>query len=226
LKRRFWILLLIIGFIGSLSGAYIHTCFFDVERSRGNTFQAGVWPVINATKSFNVPKPNKNGEYVLKLTVLNYTGTIIAAAPQIFISEINVTNISNSNISRIEILDILPKDWTWIDVTLLFHYTNGKRTPITPPQYEVNYNSKLGILNVTLADITSAIGKPMEKGETISLTFLMQFNLTGQKLPEEYRTRPPTYTNTAKATAWSTDGIRSKEATATAKIKTEIEFVG
>jgi len=138
---------------------------------------------------------------------------------------INVTNTYKFNISRLEILDYLPKDWTWKNVTLLFLYTDGRVCPIVPPRYEVNYNPETRLLNVTITNITSAIGKPMEQGETISLTFLMWYNLTWHHLPEEHRIQPPTYVNIAKATAWSTGGIKSNTAEAPAQIKTEIKLV-
>jgi len=225
MKRKFWVLLLVVGFIGSLLGAYLHAYFSDLERSQGNVFQAGVWPVIEAVKAFKVPKPNENGEYVVKLIVENNTGVILAAVPPTFMPQINITNISKFNISKLEILDYLPKDWTWKNVTLLFLYTDGRMCPIVPPRYEVNYDPRTRLLNVTIANITSAIGKPMEQGETISLTFLMCYNLTWTRLPEEYRIQPPTYVNTAKATAWSTEGIKSNVAEAAAQIKTEIRLV-
>ena len=225
MKLKVLAALLIIGFIGAIFGASLHAYFSDVERSEGNVFQAGVWPTIKATKSFKVPKPDENGEYWLKLIVENNTGIILAAVPPVFKPQINVTNTSEFKITKVEILDYLPKDWTWKNVTLLFLYTDGKVRPIVPPHYEVNYNSETGVLNVTVANITSAIGKPMEKGETISLTFLMWYNLTWRRLPEEYLIQPPTYVNIARATAWSTEGIRSNVAEASAEIRTRIKMV-
>jgi len=225
LKRKILVLLLTIGFISSISGAFLHAYFSDVERSQGNTFQAGEWPAINATKGFKVPKPNENGEYMLNLTVENNTGIILAAVPPIFMPQINITNTCKFNISKVEILDYLPEDWTWKNVTLLFLYTDGRVCPIVPPRYEVNYNPETRLLNVTVANITSAIGKPMEQGEKISLTFLMWYNLTWKRLPEEYRIQPPTYVNTAKATAWSTEAVKSNVAEASAEIKTQIKLV-
>lgn len=224
MKRKFLVLLLIIGFIGSFFGAFLHAYFSDVERSEGNIFQAGEWPAINATKAFKVPKPDENGEYWLRLTVENNTGIILAAVPPIFMPQINVTNTYKFNVSRLEILDYLPKDWTWKNVTLLFLYTDGRVCPIVAPRYEVNYNSETRLLNVTVANIASSIGKPMEQGETISLTFLMWYNLTWAHLPEEYMVQPPTYVNTAKATAWSTEGAKSNVAESSAEIKTQIEY--
>jgi len=218
-------MLLIIGFIGTFFGAFLHAYFSDVERGEGNIFQAGEWPAINATKGFKVPNPDENGEYVVKLIVENNTGIILAAVPPMFMPQINVTNTYKFNISRLEILDYLPKNWTWKNVTLLFLYTDGRVCPIVPPRYEVNYNRETRLLNVTIANITSAIGKPMEQGETICLTFLMWYNLTWHHIPEEYLQKPPTYLNLAKATAWSTEGIKSNITEATAQIKTEIKLV-
>jgi hypothetical protein len=225
LKRKFLALLLTIGFIGTVFGAFLHAYFSDVERSEGNIFHAGEWPAINATKGFKVPKPDGNGEYMLKLIVENNTGIILAAVPPIFMPRINVTNTYKFNISRLEIIDYLPKDWTWKNVTMLFLYTDGRVYPIVPPRYEVNYNRETRLLNVTIANITSAIGKPMEQGEEIALTFLMWYNLTWHHLPEEYRIQPPTYVNIAKATAWSTEGAKSNVAEASAEIKTQIKLV-
>jgi hypothetical protein len=225
LKRKILVLLLIIGFVGSLFGVFLHAYFSDVERSEGNVFRAGEWPAITAVKAFKIPTPDENGEYTLKLIVENNTGIILAAVPPIFMPQINVTNTYKFNISRLEILDYLPVDWTWKNVTLLFLYTDGRVCPIVPPRYEVNYNPETRLLNVTVANITSAIGKPMEQGETISLTFLMCYNLTWTRLPEEYQAQPPTYVNTAKATAWSIEGIKSSVAEAAAQIKTEIRLV-
>ena len=225
MKGKLLALLLIIGFIASVFGVCLHAYFSDVEKSGGNVFQAGVWPVIKASKAFKVPKPDENGEYWLNFIVESNTGIILSVVPPIFIPEINITNTGEFAINRLEILDYLPKDWTWKNVTLLFLYTNGRVCPIVPPRYEVNYNAEKRLLNVTVANITSAIGKPMEKGETISLTFLMWYNLTWQKLPEEYRIQPPTYVNIAKAKAWTAEGVKSNVAEASAQIKTKIRFV-
>ncbi len=225
MKRKLLAILLIIGFAGSFLGAYLHAYFSDVERSEGNIFKAGEWPVISATKAFKVPKQDESGEYTLKLIVENNTSIILASEPPIFMPQINITNTYKFSINRIEILDYLPKDWTWRNVTVLFLYTDGRVCPIVPPRYEVNYNAETRLLNVTVANITSAIGKPMEQGETISLTFLMWYNLTWHHLPEEYRIQPPTYVNIAKATAWSTEGTRSNVAEASAEIKTQIKLV-
>lgn len=225
MKRKFLVLFLIIGFIGTVFGAFLHAYFSDVERSEGNIFQAGEWPAINATKGFKVPKPNENGEYTLKLIAENNTGIVLAAVPPIFMPQINITNTCKFNISKVEVLDYLPKDWTWKNVTLLFLYTDGRVYPIVPPRYEVNYNSETRLLNVTIASIASAIGKPMEQGEKIALTYLMWYNLTWKRLPEEYRIQPPTYVNTAKATAWSTEGAKSNVAETSAEIKTQIKLV-
>jgi len=225
LKRKFLVLLLTIGFIGTVFGTFLHAYFSDVERSQENIFQAGKWPALNATKGFKVPKPNENGKYWLNLTVENNTGIILAAVPPIFMPQINITNTCKFNISKVEILDYLPKDWAWKNITLLFLYTDGKVCPIVPPHYEVNYNPKTRLLNVTIANITSAIGKPMEQDEKIELAFLMWYNLTGKRLPEEYRIQPPTYVNAAKATAWSTEGTKSNVAETSTEIKTQIKLV-
>jgi len=225
LKAKLLALLLTIGLIGSVLGAYLHAYFSDVERSGGNVFQAGEWPAINATKAFKVPKPNKNGEYTLELIVENNTGIVLAAVPQIFMPQINITNTYKFNINRVEVLDYLPRDWTWKNVTILFLYADGRVYPIVPPRYEVDYNSETRLLNITVANITSAIGKPMEQGETISLTFLMCYSLTGHYLPHEYWQQPPTYVNFAKATAWTVEGVKSNVAEASAEIRTKIKLV-
>jgi len=224
-KRKILALLLILGVIGSVLGVFIHAYFLDVERSEGNVFQAGEWPTITATKAFKVPKPNEKGEYTVKLIVENNTGMVLAAAPPIVMPQINITNTNKLSINRLEILDYLPKNWTWKNVTLLFLYTDGRVCPITPPRYEVNYDAETRLLNVTVANITSAIGKPMEHGESITLTFLMWYNLIWHYLPQNFKEEPPTYLNTTKATAWSTDGAKSNTAEASAQIKVQIEWV-
>ncbi|GEM_PF-1964411 len=218
-------LLLTIGFLASIFGVYLHVYLSNVKRKGGNSSQAEETPIIAATKAFKVPKPNENGENTFKLIVESSTSIVLAADPPIFMLQINVTNTYRFNVSRVEVLDYLPKDWAWKNVTLLFLYADGRVCPITPPHCEVKYYSETGLLNVTVANITLTIGKPMMRGETISLTLLMWYNLTGRYLPEQYREQTSTYVNKVKTSAWSTEGLKSNTAEASATIKMEIKLV-
>jgi hypothetical protein len=55
--------------------------------------------------------------------------------------------------------------------------------------------------------------------------FMLQTPLTGRYLPEQYREQTPTYVNKVKTAAWSTEGLKSNTAEASATIKMEIKLV-
>jgi len=157
--------------------------------------------------------------------VKNTTKTVENTDPNPLQIRIKVTNTGAAPITKLELNATLPTDWDLTPPLLLqLVETDKKITEVDPTQVSVIYDSKSKTFVISVPDIKKATGRFLTRNETFLVFFSITYNLIGNLLPPEYENEPPTYTETATATAYVT-GWQSKPITNTLVFTTNISWI-
>lgn len=161
----------------------------------------------------------------IQLMVDNITEIINATNPDPLQITINITNTAKTPINKIVLETMLPLNWTWKEeIELQFNDINHVKTPIDLIYCMIEYTPQNNRVLLIIEDLKEAAGTYLKEKESILINFLIEYDLKGQPLPEEYKTIPPTYHVTSTTTAW-TATWKSQPLNATATLATYIYWI-
>jgi hypothetical protein len=180
----------------------------------------GVWqkPTITIDSQLTNAPTNK-----VAIIVNNETRTIEDTLPTPLEILITITNTGTTPINALTINETLPNDWSWTQQLSIMIVRQSTDTQIPENQYTTTYDGQT--LLITIPDIKTATGQKQNQDEAITASLTIEYKLKRETLPPEYENNPPTYENTATATAMTEiESWKSEPACSTLSFTTSIIF--
>lgn len=157
------------------------------------------------------------------IIVNNETKTITDTLPATLEVLISIKNTGTTPINALTINETLPEDWNWTQQLSIMIVRENIATQVPENQYTTTYDAQT--LLITMPDIKTATGQKQNQDETITITLSIEYKLKEETLPTEYELNPPTYENTATATAMTQiESWKSEPACSTLTFTTTIVF--
>jgi len=180
----------------------------------------GVWqkPTITIESQLTNAPTNE-----VTITVNNETKTIEDTNPTTLQILITIKNTGTTPINALTINETLPNDWNWTQQLSIMIVRQSTNTQVPENQYTTTYDGQT--LLITIPDIKTATGQKQNQDETITASLTIEYKLKGETLPQEYENNPPTYENTATATAMTEiESWKSEPACSTLSFTASIIF--